>query len=444
MSTQANNMANLVSTDYLQVLKDDVIHIRDEANKYSNSDDPNINGVDDLISELKDAFKLYQTNYNLMVRNHHTEVKKIESYEEFTQSELLFKVLIRDSINTLYDQQKVISDKTLSTKASNKTATTIPKVKYPEISLQPFSGDKTQWDSWWQGFEAMVHSKNELDEVTKFTYLLSTLVGEAKRTVERFEVTATGYDLALKALKEKYSDPAASKQTLIIKLLDIKSPSVTRVELENFMEEFQASIHKLQLLKIKTADSEWILQVHLLRKLPQPVSHFVCDKADTMYPSIQQIMDNTKLYIKRHNLVDKPNAQGKNQYQQKDPAPQAKTEGNSTPSQKPSPQWSAKPAKKVSKGFSIASSSVQKTFNCIYCSQEHASRTCPQYPDRKGRIARLKALSRCTRCCQKHETTSCNVKLSACYKCAGDHHTWLCTEGKIQKPLVSSVNADSS
>ena len=430
---------NLVTPQYLEVVKTDTKFIADQAEKYLKSADPNINRIDRLIDELNEAFDLYRSSYNQMVRNHHTEVLKLEEYENFTQTETLFKIFISDHLATLYSTQKTLSDALIISKSPSKPAPSTPKIKYPEINLVKFSGEKTKWDTWWQGFNSMVHSKVELDAITKFTYLLTTLEGEAKRCVERFEVTLKGYDLAIAALTDKFSDPDASKRILIRKLLDIKSPSVTRLELENFKEDYLSFSYQLELLKIDITSCTWLIQEHLLRRLPQPVTFFICDKANTLYPTVQQILDNITLYIKRHNLSDKQNVQ-KDQHQ----APRTRAEGNSTPSQKPSPQWSAKPAKKVSKSFNIASSSAQKTFNCIYCSQEHASRTCPQYPDRKGRITRLKALSRCTRCCQKHESTTCNVKLSACYKCAGDHHTWLCTEGKTQKPLVASVNADPS
>ena len=257
----------------------------------------------------------------------------------------------------------------------------------------------------------------------KFNYLLTTLEGEARKCVDRFEITEKGYLLAVTALTNKYSDPAASKRILIRKLLDIESPSVTRIELEDFKEDYLSYAHKLELLSIDITGSEWLIKEHLIRRLPRVVTDFICDKANTLYPSIDEILNNVTLYIQRHYLNDECQAP---EIEQQPPKTQAVgTQQNAKGS---FPSWK-KTSPKATKSLAVIESSANnRHYNCIYCEGEHGPTYCRQYPDRKQRIDRLKALNRCPNCCKAHPESPCTAKLSPCFKCQGDHHTWLCDQ----------------
>ena len=329
-----------VTKDYLEFMKNKVNVNRDRANTYLDSADPDIERVNQLIDKLTESYDSYNENYDLMIRNHHSKVLKLEDYDVITEAESLFNILINDQLTSLYDKRKILKDKVITSPI--RTAPSTPKIKYPEINLVKFSGDKTRWDAWWQSYNSMVHSKTELDQVTKFNYLLTTLEGEARKCVDRFEITEKGYQLAVTALTTKYSDPVAGKRILIRKLLDIKSPSVTRIELENFKEDYLSYAHKLELLSIDLTNSEWIIQEHLIRKLPHVVTDFICDKADTLYPSIDEILDNVTLYIQRHNLNDKCQALKIEQPQQfQTPKPQSA--GTQQNAKRSFPPWKKTP-----------------------------------------------------------------------------------------------------
>ena len=58
-----------------------------------------------------------------------------------------------------------------------------PMKKLPKIQLAKFNGDVMNWQSWWQPFDVSIHQSN-LPAVSKFSYLQSLLVGDAKKAIE--------------------------------------------------------------------------------------------------------------------------------------------------------------------------------------------------------------------------------------------------------------------
>ena len=152
----------------------------------------------------------------------------------------------------------------------------------------------------------MVHSKTDLDAVTKFNYLLSSLTGDARKAVDSHEVTNQGYKLAIEVLTKKYSDPEAAQRILVRLLLDMPSPRLVKLDLEKFIESFESLEYKLGLLKITPGPSDWLLSEHLIRKLPTNVINFICDKCNDLYPSVKQILEYLTLYVKRFDLMEKP------------------------------------------------------------------------------------------------------------------------------------------
>jgi len=54
-----------------------------------------------------------------------------------------------------------------------------------------FSGDSIQWQTFWDSFDAAVHSNAGLSVVQKFNYLRAQLHGDAARVVAGFPLIGT-------------------------------------------------------------------------------------------------------------------------------------------------------------------------------------------------------------------------------------------------------------
>ena len=173
-------MANLLPIAYLEVTIAEVRRTLEQTFKYMDTADPNISRVNKLVEQLEKAYDHFNSSLLIITQNHFTDVLKVENYESWSATQNIFKVNIIDQLSKISDRQKLLND---AVNVTTHTSTT-PKIKYPEIQLVKFFGDKTKWDTWWQGYSSMVHSKRELDAITKYTYLLTTLEGEAHKSVE--------------------------------------------------------------------------------------------------------------------------------------------------------------------------------------------------------------------------------------------------------------------
>ena len=67
----------------------------------------------------------------------------------------------------------------------------------PKATLPKFGGDCSQWNKFWQTFNAMVHKRTDLEPVIKFQYLIGSLVGEAAECIEGVETSENNYPLAI-------------------------------------------------------------------------------------------------------------------------------------------------------------------------------------------------------------------------------------------------------
>ena len=67
-------------------------------------------------------------------------------------------------------------------------------IRLPKLVIPLFSGDPLQWQSFWDCFEAAVHSNNSLTNVQKLNYLHAQLQHDAARVVAGFPLTGVNYE----------------------------------------------------------------------------------------------------------------------------------------------------------------------------------------------------------------------------------------------------------
>ena len=109
-----------------------------------------------------------------------TEIEQTDGYRETIRSSLLKieKVL-----------SKIAAPPTTAPTAPAATPTALAatpstsRVKLPKLKLRPFGGELTQWTSFWESFEAAVHSNPDLTPVEKFNYLVSVLERSAREAI---------------------------------------------------------------------------------------------------------------------------------------------------------------------------------------------------------------------------------------------------------------------
>ena len=144
-------------------------------------------------------------------------------------------------------------------------------VKLPKLELEHFSGEITEWQTFYEKFTAMV--REDLHPVSKFTYLQSLLEGDAKRCIDVLKLTAANYGTALKLLEERFGRKERIICTHIQHLLNVKLvEKSTPQALRKLQEEVVTKIRSLETLGVVgTGFSGLLLTPIIFSKLPTDI-----------------------------------------------------------------------------------------------------------------------------------------------------------------------------
>ena len=79
-----------------------------------------------------------------------------------------------------------------------------PSIRLPKLELPHFSGKYTEFPSFWQQFNAIIHENPDVPTITKYTYLVSLLKGEARDVIKGYEHTEGNYIKVYEELEKRY------------------------------------------------------------------------------------------------------------------------------------------------------------------------------------------------------------------------------------------------
>ena len=142
------------------------------------------------------------------------------------------------------------------------------EAKLPKLELPTFSGDVTEWTSFWEQFQAVVHV-SELPDITKFSYLRSLLKGETKAAVQGLLLTTVHYKIACDLLRDRFGRPEGIIFSHIQELLNITVPKYPNVSvLWKLYDDLQAHICSLAAMGITGEQYGVVLTPLILSRLP--------------------------------------------------------------------------------------------------------------------------------------------------------------------------------
>ena len=96
-------------------------------------------------------------------------------------------------------------------------------IKLPQIDITKFSGDITEWQTFFDSFEVAVHSNSKLSNIEKMNYLLRYLTGEALKTMQGLKLSEPNFSAAIEMLQERYGDKQVLISTHMNKLLNLSN-----------------------------------------------------------------------------------------------------------------------------------------------------------------------------------------------------------------------------
>ncbi|XP_062541982.1 uncharacterized protein LOC134209979 [Armigeres subalbatus] len=148
---------------------------------------------------------------------------------------------------------------------SQQPASQFAKVKLPEIKLPSFSGKIHDWVPYRDSFRIMIHDNPLLSDVDRFTYLRSSLVGDALQEVSSIELSAANYEVAWKLLESRYENKKLIVKAHLDALFAVESlKKESYGGLNQLIGDFEKNLQMLERIGEKPSDWSTILAYIIL------------------------------------------------------------------------------------------------------------------------------------------------------------------------------------
>ena len=309
------------------------------------------------------------------------------------------------------------------------TCVSTADVKLPKLTLPKFSGDVLEWQSFWDQFKVNVHD-SDLPVVSKFSYLLSLLQGEAKQAVQGLSMTSDHYKTACKILEDRYGRTERIIFTHIQKLLNITIPSKCSISvLWKLNDDLQAHTRSLDALGIDGDKYGVILTPLILSRLPQDIRLEWSREGKGHESDLTFLLEFLQSEIQRRERSH------------------VFKESIASPS---SLVTEEKRNVKVATASALQASSMAKTcktaqsFSCGICSKPHSTDRCFKllHVPVGTRKEKLRSAGLCFRCLKSgHIARGCSA---SCIHCQGRHHALLCNPMTSDPGVTSNVNVEQT
>jgi hypothetical protein len=196
----------------------------------------------------------------------------IDSSEKYITEVLRVRVEAESLLATMTAKSKEDIESSSSTTTSSRN---MNNIKLPKLQLPSFSGRVLEWVSYWQQFEAAVHISDTIPDVTKYSYLLASLKGDAKQAIEGLSLCADNYPKAVKILTDRFGRKEAiifhhvqALLTLTTGGFEHRAPTPV---LRKLLEQLLVHVRSLETLGVVGNTYGVILNPILLSKLPSDV-----------------------------------------------------------------------------------------------------------------------------------------------------------------------------
>ena len=337
----------------------------------------------------------YQAKFELFLDDEIME-NEIEMSSDYRKTKL--EILLKAE---LYLQNQKKYDVPEAEAAENKQKMNI-EAKLPKLSLPTFSGDFTEWQSFWDNFVAIIDSRTDLSIINKFSYLQSSLKEEAKSCLQGLALTQSNYEQAKEILQNRFGKRERIVASHIDKLLNISQSQTKRKELWTLYDEIQVHVRSLAALNVDGCNYGLILVPLILHQLPSGLRLQWARQSDNREGDLEFLLQFL------YNEI---------QHREKSHAFEP-------------PTHTREAAKKATHSKPTASAlfnsnNPKSSPHCVFCNLSHYPDRCPDISalTHEQRKEKVKSLRLCFRCLRRdHFAEACNKR---CYHCKGPHHSVL-------------------
>jgi hypothetical protein len=334
------------------------------------------------------------------ITNIQIELDELEDPEteraEATQHE---HIRIRGRITELVKQSQYTTNSTpQKCEPSNRYEST--SLKFPDIKLPKFDGTLEEWTSFYETFSSVIDQNKILSPVQKFLYLRTSLVGQAARSIQSLDLTASNYPIAMDVLKKKFDCQRRICMRHWHLIRDYpRIPEETPEAIDDFLETVKLNLRALRKLG-QNLSADVILIDLFITKLPSStIRMWHHTLPDGKMPSYTHLLEFLKTRANRDRLdapVDTKGASHRRLHHRQKPP-----RGHTFTTTKHAPR-------------------------CPICQGHHAIKKCKVFKAEpvKRRIELVKEASLCVNCLSsEHSRAHCPSR--SCHRCRHRHHTLL-------------------
>ncbi|XP_055604853.1 uncharacterized protein LOC129753077 [Uranotaenia lowii] len=321
---------------------------------------------------------------------------------------------IRGDLLRLQGDKDALGVNTTSNQSQSASGNT-SRVKLPEIRLPSFSGTIREWVTFRDSFRSLIHDNEHLTKMDKFTYLRSSLHGDALKEINNIELSEANYDVAWKMLEVRYENKKLIVKAHLDALFALEPLKKENYDGLNFLiSEFEKNLMMLQKIGEPTESWSTILVYMLCARLDSAtLRQWETHYGSKEVPTYEELL----LFLQGHCSVLQSITSARN----------PPSEGRQTRS-------------------TVCNTTIQSDSRCPFCRETwHSPFHCQRFLRLKI-SERVEAANRsrvCRNCLQPgHFATNCTR--SSCRLCQQRHHTMLhATRSSVPNPSNPRLSQQS-
>ena len=294
--------------------------------------------------------------------------------------------------------------------------------RLPKLHLPTFSGNPLNWQSFWDSFNAAVHSNPVSDDVQKFNYLRTQLLDKASHAISGFTLNNANYREAVTLLQERFGQTNKIVHAHMRALSNLSKPTNTVSSLRHFHDTIESHIRGLNALGTPENSYSALFATIIYEKLPTDTRQHMARSHTAQDWTLTQLRQSILTEIKVLEA------------------------GRLTDSTEPTgilPSTMTASFYMGTSGHTSRHREQAKPMPCIYChSTTHSPSSCNTVTDQQKRLDMVKKENLCFNCLGRHRIAQCNSK-SRCKRCKGKHHTSLCQKGDKQVKGATPTTTES-
>ena len=342
----------------------------------------------DSLIELKSEFLGLDSEYlNLL----ESDEDYNEAYNE--SSQLRAKIdIITGSVTRLLDSQKVEPS---HTPVSSHEPQAPIAVKLPKLEIKKFSGNPSQWRSFWDSFQAAVGKHPHIEDVQKFNFLKGLVEGRAAAAISGLGLSSGNYNQAVSILSDRFG----SKQVVITHHMDtllqiqpVQAGTDVK-QLRAVYDKIEINVRGLQSLGIKPDQYGCLLVPVIMSKVPEDIRLIILRQFSSENWTFEVLLKCFKQELEAREKCEAVSKSSKSKEQRSDRGSgKSNKTGDGTQSGGSSTRNLLAPSGRQTQDNRI---------KCTYCRGEHTSVSCDIVSDIDTRWKYVKRQHLCFNCLAK-------------------------------------------